>query len=325
MSHIPAIAARNIARSPAAFLQRPVGRRWIDDLASAYPHEAFPRDYHAPLGDERCNAIASRLLAAKRGNIPLAEALAEEFEPNSPYYTWSDWLRPDLEAYIVSQGRSSADDWLEEVQSLWEDSAADRDDSSPLNLIASYDTCEILYALTPTASLEDCLIQSHKPWSEPSELAITPELQYALNQIGYTIGDFRANSGNRHEAFSRLTPGRRRRQPLVTYTDLASLIENSCSSMFNFFLFAIVPLDQLIPLDLSKPFTIDPCWLSTMNPMSGTFFDVPLAAPITLEPGDGFLLSGSDVAYSPDNICGLHRPHYASRIANTPESVKTCH
>ena len=60
MSHIPAIAARNIARSPAAFLQRPVGRRWIDDLASAYPHEAFPRDYLAPLGDERCNAIASR-------------------------------------------------------------------------------------------------------------------------------------------------------------------------------------------------------------------------------------------------------------------------
>ena len=82
MSHIPAIAARNIARSPAAFLQRPVGRRWIDDLASAYPHEAFPRDYHAPLGDERCNAIASRLLAAKRGNIPLTEALAEKFNPS---------------------------------------------------------------------------------------------------------------------------------------------------------------------------------------------------------------------------------------------------
>ncbi len=325
MSHIPAIAARNIARSPAAFLQRPVGRRWIEDLASAYPHEAYPRDYSDALGPDRCNAIASRALTAKRGNLPLIQALAEEFEPSSTYYTWSDWLRPDLERYLEDQGRASADDWLEEIQPFWEDKAADRDESSPLDLIASYDTCEILYALTPTPSLEDCLIQSHKPWSEPNELAVTTDLQFALNQIGYTIGDFRARSGNRHEAFTKLPPTRPRRSPIVSYDNLASLIENSCSSMFNFFLFAIVPLDQLLRIDLNQPITIDPCWLSTMNPMSGTFFDVPLAAPITLTPGDGFLMSGSDVAYSPDAICGLNRSHYTSRIANTPPGVETHH
>ena len=317
MHTIPHIAPRNARRAVDAFLSRPVGQRWLDALANAYPHEAYtPSRSDSFSADER-NAFASAMLDAKRSGECHIEALSELLTPASSAYTWHDWVRPDLEASLEAAGRRDVESWSDEIRPLWSERASNADTTSPLDLIGSHDTCEILFSFTRTICGEDNLIHSHRPWSEPSELSITAELQFALNQIGYSVGQFRKLNGNRHESYETLRPKRPRRAPLVDYNALESLISNACSSMFNLYLFAIVPLTDVAKIDLTLPITFSPCWLATMNPMSGTFFEERCAEPVTVNPGDGFLISGNDVAYSPDRICGLHRPHFHGRLTNT--------
>jgi hypothetical protein len=72
------------------------------------------------------------------------------------------------------------------------------------DLFASYDDCELLFRFSAERWLDDALVFSHRPWPETSELAITANLQFALNNLGYTIGEFRKASGNRHQAHSAL-------------------------------------------------------------------------------------------------------------------------
>jgi hypothetical protein len=108
--------------------------------------------------------------------------------------------------------------------------AAERDDSSVADLFASYDRCELLFRFSAERWLDDALVFSHRPWPETSELAITANLQFALNNLGYTIGEFRKASGNRHPA-DRALPrhARRRRAPIISHEQLAEIIDNACS------------------------------------------------------------------------------------------------
>jgi hypothetical protein len=77
-----------------------------------------------------------------------------------------------------------------------------------------------------------------------------------------------------------------------------------------------VPIPELIALDLSRPVTFEKCWVATMDPTNGTFFDVSANGPVTVKPEDGRFLSGGHLRWSPENICGLHTPHYYAPISN---------
>jgi hypothetical protein len=155
-----------------------------------------------------------------------------------------------------------------------------------------------------------------------SELAITANLQFALNNLGYTIGEFRKASGNRHPAHSALPRNaRRRRAPIISHEQLAEIIDNACSTSFLFCLYAIVPIPELIALDLSRPVTFEKCWVATMDPINGTFFDVPANGPVTVKPEDGRFLSGGHLRWSPENICCLHTPYYHAAVTQAaPEN-----
>jgi hypothetical protein len=84
---------------------------------------------------------------------------------------------------------------------------------------------------------------------------------FALNNLGYTIGEYRKASGNRHRAHSALPRNaRRRRAPIISHEQLAEIIDNACSTSFLFCLYAIVPIPELIALDLNRPVTFEKCW-----------------------------------------------------------------
>ena len=124
-------------------------------------------------------------------------------------------------------------------------------------------------------------------------------------------------SGNRHPADRPLSHhARRRRAPIIAYEQLAEIIDNACSTSFLFCLYAIVPIPDLIALDLSRPVTFEKCWVATMDPINGTFFDVPANGPVTVKPEDGRFLSGGHLRWSPENICGLQTPYYHASVRN---------
>lgn len=316
MFAIPHIAQRHILRRPARFLESRAGQRWLDALAAEYPHEAFVASRSDAFSASDRNAYAARILEAKRRGLPPACLLYSDFRDDDGSFTWHDEVEPDLCAYLEANGRAHGATWACAVEDHWRERAALADTSTPLDLFSSHDSCEILFALTRTTDCEDNLIRSHKPWPDPAELAVDGNLQFALSRIGYSLSRFRKLSGNRHKSAARLAPLRTRRPPIIGYPGLASTIENACSAIFNFYLYAIVPLTDLIALDLAAPLTIAPCWLATMNPLHGTFHEEPCAAPVTVRPGDGHLLSAAEIAYSPDDICGLYRPHFHGRVFN---------
>lgn len=321
MYTIPAIAARNLARSPEAFLSRPIGQTWLDQLATAYPHERYVSSRSDTFSDKDLNTYASKIITAKRKGLAPDELLEEHFYPCNFSYAWYHEVLPDLEAYLRETGKRDTGRWTDEIREGWEDRAADADESSITDLFRSYDTCEILFALVNvnpdgTACLEDRLVESHRSCSEASELAITPNLQFPLNQIGYTMSEYRKLSGNKHPTWAKLKPRRPRRPKIVDWQRLESVIDNACSSYFNFYLYAIVPITDLLKLDLTKSITFERAWLATMNPFNGTFHDEVCDGPVTVAPTDGYLLSGADVSYSPDDICGLVRSYYASSLKN---------
>jgi hypothetical protein len=114
---------------------------------------------------------------------------------------------------------------------------------------------------------------------------------------------------------------RRRRAPIISHEQLAEIIDNACSTSFLFCLYAIVPIPELIALDLSRPVTFEKCWVATMDPINGTFFDVPANGPVTVKPEDGRFLSGGHLRWSPENICCLHTPYYHAAV--TQAALKT--
>jgi hypothetical protein len=123
-----------------------------------------------------------------------------EFPPAEFGQTWHHEVAPQLRSNLAEAGLDDNDDAIDAIRYAWEDHAAERDDSSVADLFASYDRCELLFRFSAERWLDDALVFSHRPGPETSELAITANLQFALNNLGYTIGEFRKASGNRHPA-----------------------------------------------------------------------------------------------------------------------------
>jgi hypothetical protein len=195
----------------------------------------------------------------------------------------------------------------------WEDRAAERDDSSVADLFASYDRCELLFRFSAERWLDDALVFSHRPWPQASELAITANLQFALNNLGYTIGEFRKASGNRHPA-DRALPrhARRRRAPIISHEQLAEIIDNACSTSFLFCLYAIVPIPDLIALDLSRPVTFEKC-CGDDGPDQRHLLRRAGQWAGDGEAGGWALPVRGHLRWSPENICG-YTPYYHASV-----------
>jgi hypothetical protein len=100
------------------------------------------------------------------------------------------------------------------------------------------------------------------------------------------------------------------------------MVDNSCASYFMFVAYAIVPLSQLLRIDLASPATLSDAHIATYNPMNGTFHDAEHVRNLTVSPKNGRYYSGSH-GYSPENICCLHTPHYYGEITQTvPQRVQ---
>ena len=315
MYSVPAIAhPRTITR----FLASNAAAAWGQDLANQYPHTSYYRDRSDSFSMKELNRYGAAIVEAKRTGTDIDEALESLLRPRSLGSTWHHEVKPDVRAYLRDHvSEAVIDRNIDAIEDLWRDAAGNADDSSVSDLFSSYDYIELVWKIGRNEYLDDCLIYSHRPWPDAQEIQITENLQYALNVIGHTIGDFRASSGNKHAAYSRLPRSRRRREPIVTLDHIKEAMDNACSTNFMFALYAIVPITDLIELDLSKPITFDKCWIATTDPINGTFHDVPAIGPVTLQDGpDGELRCAGQYHYEPADICCLHTPHYHARVKN---------
>lgn len=321
MFTVPALPAPNVLADPA-FLASAAGESWVGVLAENFPHTRYWRDRSDCWSLKSLNALAAKIIDARYEGHEIEEVMEAEFPPAEFGQTWYHEVAPQLRSSLAEAGLDDDDDAVDAIRYAWKDHAAERDDSSVADLFASYDRCELLFRFNAERWLDDALVFSHRPWPETRELAITANLQFALNNLGYTIGEFRNASGNRHRAHSALPRNaRRRRAPIISHEQLAEIIDNACSTSFLFCLYAIVPIPELIALDLSRPVTFEKCWVATMDPINGTFFDVPANGPVTVKPEDGRFLSGGHLRWSPENICCLHTPYYHAAVTQAaPEN-----
>lgn len=317
MYTVPELPAPGVLADADAFLASPAGEGWIGALADNFPHTRYWHDRSDCWSWKSLNALAARIIDARYDGHDVEEAMEAEFPPAEFWSTWYHEVAPELRGRLREAGVSDDDDVLDAIRRAWEERAAGRDDSAVADLFAGHDRCELLFRFSAQRCLDDALVFSHRPWPEAAELAVTANLQFALTNLGYTVTQFREASGNRRPA-DRALPrhARRRRAPIIGYEQLAEIIDNACSTSFLFCLYANVPIPALIALDLSRPVTFEKCWVATLDPINGTFFDVPANGPVTVRSGDGRFLSGGHLRWSPENICGLYTPHYHALVRN---------
>jgi hypothetical protein len=318
MFTVPVLPATGHVGGIDQFLGTEAGSGWLGKLADAFPHTRYWRDRSDCWSLKSLNALAARIIDAHYDGDNVEDAMEAEFPPVEFWQTWHhEVARPVRDALADAGIPCDPDDSLDRIREGWEEAACERDDSGVADLFASYDRCELLFRFTRERWLDDSLIYSHRPWPDAGELVVDRNLQFALANLGYTMTEFRNLSRNRHDAREPLLPGiRRRRPPIVAPEQLVELIDNACSTSFLFCLYAIVPVPDLIALDLAKPVTFKTCWVASLDPINGTFHDVSASGPVTVAPGDGRFLSGGHLHWSPENICGLHTPYYHASVRN---------
>jgi len=317
MYSVPALPRPGVLADPSAFFASPEGEAWIGTLADNFPHTRYWRERSDCWSLKSLNALGARIIDARYEGHDVEDAMEAEFKPGDSWSTWYHEVASPVRGLLRDAGILEDSDAFDAIRDGWEDHAADRDDSSVSDLFASHDRCELLFRFSAEQWLDDSLVFSHRPWPDAAELAVTANLQFALHNLGYTVSQFRKASGNRHPADRPLSHhARRRRAPIIAPEQLAAIIDNACSTSFLFCLYAIVPIPELIALDLAQPITFEKCWVATMDPINGTFFDVPANGPVTVKPEDGRFLSGGHLRWSPENICGLHTPYYHASVRN---------
>ena len=318
--------------NPDAFLGTDRGQAFIKHLTRNLYYSRYYRDRSdGPLEMRRANELAEMILNAKRSSdaeVPEHLCVNDALEAfygygYGPHRFWWDEAREDVENTLddVADQLEEHDleldkeDWLSALEEYVLDVLVNDDDSAVTDLLDSFDKCEVIFFLKPEGYVIDQMISSNRPWADYADLHVGPELQHALAALGYTVGEYREISGNRNASEDLNRSIRKRRERLINPDQLKEIIENACAQNFLFALYAVVPVRELLELDLNKPITFSQAAVATYNPFSGTFMDVIRKQPITVTPKDGELRSGA-MGYSPDGICGLHLPAYYATLKN---------
>jgi len=319
MYTIPSLPALRLPANPQHFMSTNEGQAWLSSLAEAFPYAAFDRCQCSNWTLKQMNELAARVIDAKYSKEDPSDIVASWVEPNSPSDIWYNEIRHDLGDHIEDRlaqaapenSIAAADEWTDAIYDRWVDLVESQDISTCDDMLSSQDFCEVVFTFT-RSHFEDDHIWSHRSWSEPKELAITPELQFALSKVGYSVTDFRKLSRNRHEAHRHLPRNFRKKRRILEW----GVIENACTSNFIMGVFAIVPVADILKIDVTRPMTFDKAWVCTLNPHSGTFHEEPAMGPVTVDPTDGQLKSGAHFSYSPDEICGFVTRHYHTSLRN---------
>lgn len=318
MFTVPPIPASCHPEAFPDFLTSADGVQWLNALVENFPHRRYDRCSSDRWELKRLNSIASQIIDAKYADADVDEVVQSDLPSACFHDTWHHAVAPALRsAFQQAMGGEPDDAVMDAICYDWEGGAADRDTSVPQDLFSSQERVELLFRFNTQTWLDDALVHSRRPWADFSDLEITENLCFALAQLGCTLGEYRQASGNRNKADEQFRHRwRRQRAPIVSMEKLRELVENACSTSFLFCLYAIVPIDQLFTIDLARPVTFEACRLATLDPINGTFFDVAVEAPITVQPQDGRFLSGGHLRWSPDDICGLVTSFYHGVIRN---------
>lgn len=319
---------------PEAFLETDRGEAFVKRLVSDLYYQRYERYQNdGPMGHKEANSLAQAILEAKREGKPVHQAIASEFRFGyDPIRYWYDHGQSEVESVIDKISDELDDleddlsfdkwDWIHALEAPIVDRLESGDTSKPEDLLGSYDKCEVVFLFHAPGYAIDEMICSSKAWSEFGHMHVDHSLQHGLACLGYSVGEYRKLSGNRLES-DNLRPGvKKRADRLVSPAELEEIIDNSCAQYFLFALYAIIPVQELIDLDLAKPITFSTAAVASYNPFSGTFHEVRVNRPVTVTPKEGELRSGSE-GISPDDICGLYRPVFYASLANNPDPAPT--
>ncbi|QAY80326.1 hypothetical protein [Sphingosinicella sp. BN140058] len=326
--------------SPDLFLQTDRGEGFVKDLCNDLYYSRYSRySNDGPMSLKQGNELAAMILEAKAAPLtedgpsdPVEAAIARFFrfgEETDDF--WYGSGRSEVETIVQKLADAieeleidvalDVDDWVSALEDPVCQLLADEDDSEASDLLGSYDKCEVNFFLIPQGYVLDQMVRSHKPWPDFAHLGVGPELQHALSSLGYTVAEYRRMSGNGRENDEPLLHGlKKRSEPLVTPTELKELVENACSDYFAFSLYAVISIQDLIKLDLTKPITFSQAAISVSHPYSGTFYDTIKKHPITVLPREGGLFA--NVGYSPADSCGLYTPAYAASLSNPQPAAR---
>lgn len=313
--------------SPNAFLQTEQGEAFVAKLVNELYYSRYERyGNDGPMSLKEGNKLAEAILDGKRDGIPAHRAIATHFKFGyDPESYWYDVARGEVETVLDSINSELDDgeselaldtfDWLEALMDPIVEALQDQDKSKPDDLLGSYDKCEMVFLIKPDGHAIDEMITTTKAWSEFDSLYVDHQLQHGLSRLGYSIDDYRRLSGNKLPSHELQRGLKKRPDRLVTPEQLEEMIDNACTQYFLFAVYAVVPVQQLIDLDLTKPMTFSTAAVATYNPFSGTFHEVRVNRPVTVTPKEGELRSGSE-GISPDDICGLHLPVFYADLKN---------
>ena len=235
--------------------------------------------------------------------MPAVRGFMEEIVSNSEEKGWT----PDF--------GEDEDQFAYEIANLVEEKVLGRDDSKPTDMLSSCDRVEVAFVLMPRARNvypDDYYVSSHKSWADWEHLGINQGLLEVLPRLGYTLGQYRAHSKNRHERGEPVSRYPRRR-PIATLDELMELVENACSSHFNFAIYAQVPLSQLLGIDFDRPVVLDRFSLCTYS-TEGTFHSIEKREPLVLQPEDGIWKAFPKGG--PSDWCGMSNRYYHADIRN---------
>jgi len=282
---------------------------------------------------------AQNRVRALSENAPAAQAMFEAFRDNrnpihagiealagtvgsDDWYLYSEECLPAARKFLQElaeiaddeawQHSAHIDDIETELADLIRQRVEEEDDSTPLDVLGSCDRVEIAFMFqSPDCHWEDFMVASHKSWSEWNELSISQGLLHALPRLGYTLEEYRAHSGNEHEVYDEY-PEAAKQQPIATLDELEEIVDNACSGYFNFAIYAIVPLSQLLQIDLARPIRLSSYSVCSINAGSGTFHSVEKKRPIILKPQDGRFIAFEK---GPADWCGMVESYFHAELS----------
>ena len=319
---------------PNAFLESDRGKAWLSQRTANVYFSRWYDHQRGPYELKWCNGIADRVLEAKRAALKakpsehcpgdIERILEEEFgHGDDPEDAYNRDYRSDVEAVIERMAeeldmlRDEGDDvpvldldlWNETVGDAVIEAMREKDDSSVMDMLGSFDRCEITIGL----GFDECFHSG----GGFAGLEISQLTQAAYAAMGYTIGDYRRMTGvtARKRPFSG-KPGRFkvRPKPLLTEDELRGLVDEYCMSACRFVLYAVVSLKEVVELDLSKPYALSRYSIAAFDPLNGNFCDISRKEAVVMMPGEG--RPDSPTGYRPEDICGFHLPSFHAELRN---------
>ncbi len=300
------------------------GDRIAAKLSKGVYYSQFERENRVRSLSENYPAANAMFDAFRSGKNPVHAGIAElaRAAGSDDWYFFDQECLPAARDFLKELAELAAengwnhsadvDDIETELAETIREVAQDEDDSTPLDVLSSCDRVEIAFMFQdPSCHWEDYMAISHKSWSEWKELSISQGLLHALPRLGYTLEEYRAHSGNEHEEHDEYAAGPKQ-QPLATLDELEEIVDNACSGYFNFAIYAIVPLSDLLQVDLARPIRLSNYSICSINAQSGTFHSIEKGKPIVLRPEDGRFVAFDK---GPVDWCGMVGSFFHAEIS----------